>query len=387
MAANSDTGRENRLRIRDLGVRIGRLAPGRFNAITDVPGVLVGHETVVRGEPAGDRVAGIARTGVTVIYPRRSIWREHVYAGSFSLNGNGEMTGLLWVEESGLLSTPIGLTNTHSVGLVRDAFISYHFARNPDSRIRWMMPVVTETWDGYLNDINGMHVSRENVFHALDAADGGPVAEGSVGGGTGMTCYEFKGGIGTSSRQASLAGRVYTVGTLVQANYGRRYQLLVDGVPVGRAISLREIPGRLDLPPVEAPPSPPAAAREGSIVIVIATDVPLLADQCKRLARRASMGLARVGSFAADNSGDIFLAFSTANVIPGEPAGPAGRPFDVTTIDHESMSVLFEAVVESVEESILNALCAATTVTGIRSHTAHALPLERLKEVLDGRRR
>jgi len=380
MAATGPANQARRCRIRDLGVRVGRFDPGKFNAITDVPGVLVGHETVLHGEPSGDRVAGIARTGVTVIYPRSAIWEEHAYAASFSLNGNGEMSGILWVEESGLLSTPVALTNTHSVGVVRDAMISYYFARNPDSQVRWMMPVAAETWDGYLNDINGMHVKAEHVFRALDGAAAGPVIEGAVGGGTGMTCYEFKGGIGTSSRRVSLGGHEYTLGTLVQTNYGRRYQLTVNGVPVGREISVREVPGRMDLPPVELPPL--QRSHEGSIIVVIATDVPLLPDQCKRLARRAGHGLARVGSFAADSSGDIFLAFSTGNVIPRDPAPPAGRPFAVSTIDHEAVSILFEAVVESVEESVLNALCAATTVTGIRGQTAHALPLDRLKEVL-----
>ncbi len=370
-----------RFRARDLGIRIGRLDPGPLNAITDVAGVLVGHETVIRGEPRGDRVAGIVRTGVTVIYPRATIWNDHVYAGSFSLNGNGEVTGLLWVEESGLLSTPIGLTNTHSVGLVRDAIISYHFSRNPGSSIRWMMPVAAETWDGYLNDINGMHVSKEHVFRALETACEGKIAEGTVGGGTGMTCYEFKGGIGTSSRQVPLAGRTWTVGVLCQANYGRRDQLLVNGIPVGRQIPTSEVPGRLDLQSGDAPP-----AHEGSIIIVIATDAPLLPDQCKRLARRAPLGLARIGSHSADNSGDIFLAFSTANSVKGDRGAGRGSPFSVQTIDHDSMSPFFEAVVEGVEESVLNALCAATTVTGIRGHIAHALPLDRLQAILGGGR-
>ncbi len=380
MASRIEAGSRRR-RVRDLGIRIGRLEPGRFNAITDVPGVLVGQETVIHGEPGGGRVAGVARTGVTVIYPRATVWDDHAYAGSFSLNGNGEMTGLLWVEESGLLSTPIGLTNTHSVGLVRDSIIAWYFARHPASTIRWMMPVVAETWDGYLNDINGMHVGREHVFRALDAAAGGPVAEGAVGGGTGMTCFEFKGGIGTSSRQAPLGGRTWTVGALCQANFGRRRQLVVGGVPVGEAIPVSEVPGRADLRESEA-----LAVHEGSIIVIVATDAPLLGDQCKRLARRAALGLARVGSYSADNSGDIFLAFSTANSIPREAGAGTGRPFSVLTVDHESLSILFEAVVESVEESILNALCAATTVTGIRGQTAHALPLERLRSLWRGQR-
>ena len=239
-----------------------------------------------------------------------------------------------------------------------------------------MMPVVAETWDGYLNDINGMHVTREHVFKALEAATGGPVAEGTVGGGTGMTCFEFKGGIGTSSRQVMMAGRTCTVGVLCQANFGRRRQLQVGGVPVGEAVPVSEVPGRADLQAAET-----AASHEGSIIVVIATDVPLLADQCKRLARRASMGLARVGSFSADNSGDIFLAFSTGNHIPTDPGSGKGRPFPVLTLDHEALSALFEGVVECTEESILNALCAATTVTGIRGQTAHALPLGRVQAV------
>jgi D-aminopeptidase len=369
---------EKRIRSRELGIKIGRWNPGPLNAITDVPGVLVGHETIMHGEPFNDTVKGIARTGVTVVFPRKNIFDDYVYAGSYSLNGNGEMTGLLWVDESGLLTTPIALTNTHSVGVVRDSMIAWYFDKYPDSSLKWMMPVVAETWDGYLNDINGMHVNNQHVFKALNRASAGSVAEGSVGGGTGMTCYEFKGGIGTSSRLLPLCGSNYTVGTLVQANYGRRYQLRVNGVPVGENISTKEVPGRQDLEDPELPKT-----HEGSIIVIIATNAPLLADQCKRLARRAAMGLARIGSYSADNSGDIFFAFSTGNNIRGGLASDNGEFFNVQTIGHDDISVLFEAVVESVEESILNALCAASTITGIQNQTAFALPLDKFAEIME----
>jgi len=368
---------EKRVRGADLGIRIGRLPRGPYNAITDVPGVLVGHATVIEGQPETDRVKGIARTGVTVVFPQKDIWEDQVYAGAFSLNGNGEMTGLLWVEESGLLGTPIAITNTHSVGLVRDAIIWYYFSRNPDSKSRWMIPVVGETWDGFLNDVNGMHVKQEHVIQALDSASSGRIAEGSVGGGTGMVCYEFKGGIGTSSRVISLNGHQFCVAALVQANYGRRDQLMVDGVPVGREIPVTEVPGRTDLKPTGL-----SSSHEGSIIVIIATDVPLLADQCKRLARRGALGIARAGSMGADSSGDIFLAFSTGNRIHASLHAASDEGFAVRTLGHEVLSPIFEAVVESVEEAVLNALCAATTLTGIRKQTAYALPLDRLVGIM-----
>ena len=368
---------EKRTRAADLEIRIGRLPRGPYNAITDVPGVLVGHSTVIEGQPETDRVEGIARTGVTVIFPHKNIWEEHVYAGAFSLNGNGEMTGLLWVEESGLLGTPIGITNTHSVGLVRDAIISYYFSRNSDSKSRWMIPVVGETWDGFLNDVNGMHVKQEHVHQALDSASSGVVTEGSVGGGTGMVCYEFKGGVGTSSRVISLNGRQFCLAALVQANYGRRYQLIVDGVPVGRDIPVTEVPGRTDLQQTGL-----SSSREGSIIVIIATDIPLLADQCKRLARRGALGIARAGSMGADSSGDIFLAFSTGNRIHSSLHAASNEGFAVRTLGHEALTPIFEAVVESVEEAVLNALCTAATLTGIRKQTAYALPLDKLVGIM-----
>ena len=368
---------EKRVRGADLGIRIGRLPRGPYNAITDVPGVLVGHATVIEGQPGTDRVKGIARTGVTVVFPQKNIWENQVYAGAFSLNGNGEMTGLLWVEESGLLGTPIAITNTHSVGMVRDAIISYYFSNNPDSKSQWMIPVVGETWDGFLNDVNGMHVKQEHVFQALDSASSGMVAEGSVGGGTGMVCYEFKGGIGTSSRVISLNGRQFCVAALVQANYGRRHQLIVDGVPVGKEIPVTEVPGRTDLKETDFVPR-----HEGSIITIIATDVPLLADQCKRLARRGALGIARAGSMGADSSGDIFLAFSTGNRIHSSLHAASDEGFAVRTFGHEVLTPIFEAAVESVEEAVLNALCTATTLTGIRKQTAYALPLDRLVGIM-----
>ena len=336
--------------------------------ITDVEGIGVGHVTIIEGDDI--------RTGVTAILPRGKKY-DPCFAGWYTLNGNGEMTGLLWVEESGLIGTPIAITNTHSVGLVRDSIISYYFSRHPESKTQWMIPVVGETWDGFLNDVNGMHIKQDHVFQALDAASSGRVAEGSVGGGTGMTCYEFKGGIGTSSRVLSLNGCEFCVAALVQANYGRRDQLLVDGVPVGREIPVTEVPGRTDRKQTGL-----NRHHEGSIIAIIATDVPLLADQCKRLARRGALGIARAGSMGADGSGDIFFAFSTGNRIPSSvPTGSDGG-FAVRTLAHEGLNPIFEAVVESVEEAVLNALCAATTLTGIRRQTAYALPLDRLLSIM-----
>ncbi len=347
-------------RARELGVPFeGK--PGPLNAITDVAGVEVGHVTLVSGQGPLEVGSGPVRTGVTAVLPRGRQDATPVFAGWFSLNGNGEMTGTTWIEESGLLEGPVMLTNTHSVGVVRDAVIRWRVRRgDPDqSGYWWSLPVVAETWDGYLNDINGFHVEPEHVFAALEGARSGPVTEGNVGGGTGMICHEFKGGIGTASR---LTPRGETVGVLVQANYGLRQQLTIAGVPVGREISEGTIWSR----------------ETGSIIIVVGTDAPLLPHQLKRLARRASLGLARLGSVSGNGSGDIFVAFSTAN---SEAAKAMGKS-SLETLSNPQMSLLFEAVVQATEEAIVNALVAADTMEGRDGHRVLGLPHERLREVL-----
>jgi D-aminopeptidase len=367
-----------RRRLRDLGVTIGRMPPGRYNAITDVAGVRVGHATLVSGEGALRVGIGPVRTGVTVILPHEGdIGVEPLFAGYHVLNGNGEMTGLLWVKESGLLTSPIAITNTHSVGVVRDALIAYEIARTQRPELYWSLPVVAETYDGVLNDINGMHVKPEHVWAALDAAATGPVAEGCVGGGTGMICHEFKGGIGTASRVLAEAEGGWTVGALVQANYGARHLLRVDGVPVGELIPYAEVPGTRQVQPRRGQREP----GDGSIIIVVAADAPLLPHQCERLAQRATIGLARVGGIGANSSGDIFLAFATGNRgLPGAEEETAAIA-SCRMIANDRMTPLFEACAEATEEAILNALCMATTTTGIDGRTAHALPLDRLREL------
>jgi len=348
----------SRVRLRDLGITIGRLPTGPHNAITDVPGVLVGHSTIIHDGPR------VARTGVTVILPRDGdIWRDFVFAGHYAFNGCGEMTGLLWLEESGTLGTAIALTSTYSVGAAHDALVAYA-AENGHPNL---LPVVAETHDGWLNDGGGFHVRREHVFAAIASARGGPVAEGNVGGGTGMICHEFKGGIGTASRRAETPGGVYTVGVLVQSNYGERFSLRVDGVPVGREIGPERVPT-----PWEAMPD------GTSIIAVIATDAPLLAAQCKRLARRATVGLARAGGLGQTFSGDIFLAFATGNHLPRY----ADAPFDVKMLPTHQIDPLLEAAAEATEEAILNALTAAETMTGQRDRVVHALPLDELQRVM-----
>lgn len=362
-----------RIRARALGISIGRLTPGAWNAITDVPGIRVGHATLISGEGPLVVGRGPVRTGVTVIVPREGTSSEDpVFAGYHVLNGNGEMTGLPWIEESGLLSTPVAITNTHSVGVVRDALIAYeiaHSAGTLDSS--WSLPVVAETYDGFLSDINGMHVRPEHVFAALDAAVNGPVAEGCVGGGTGMICHGFKGGIGTASRVLPAQQGGWTVGVLVQANHGQRALLRVDGVPVGQEIPPEEVPTpRMSIPP-----------GSGSIIVIVATNAPLLPGGCRRLAQRATLGIARVGGLGENSSGDIFLAFSTAQHGLDAPREP-GETIAVQMLPNEAMTPLFEAVADSTEEAILNALCAAVTTTGVNGHTAHALPLDRLEAIM-----
>jgi len=358
-------------RARDLAVPFDG-APGPLNAITDVAGVTVGHTTLVDGDGPLVVGRGPVRTGVTVILPRGSAsLQEPVFAGWFSLNGNGEMTGTTWVGESGFLEGPVAITNTHSVGVVRDALVAWRARSAPDpSGYWWSLPVVAETWDGYLNDINGFHVKDRHVFDALETARAGAVAEGNVGGGTGMVCYGFKGGIGTASRRLGPAAGAYTVGVLVQANFGRRPQLRVAGVPVGQ-----EVPDE----------TPQALVRDaarrgdlGSIIVVVATDAPLLPHQLDRVARRVPLGLARTGSTSGNGSGDIFIAFSTANRGAFRARGLA----DLTMASNEEISPLFDATVEATEEAIVNALVAADTMTGIDGRRVTALPHDRLQAVL-----
>ncbi len=366
------------VRARDLGVPFDG-TPGPLNAITDVSGVEVGVATLIRGEGPLKEGEGPVRTGVTAILPRGGKSADPVYAGWFSLNGNGEMTGTTWVEESGFLEGPVAITNTHSVGTVRDSMIAWGLKRGA-LRQPWSLPVVAETWDGFLNDINGFHVKPEDVFAALDSARGGPVPEGNAGGGTGMVCYGFKGGTGTASRVLAKDDGGYTVGVLVQCNCGRRPQLTIAGVPVGKEIS-QGVPYAGATSPAGAGQSFPGSETTGdvgSIIIVIATDAPLLPHQLKRIARRAAMGLARTGSTSGNGSGDIFLAFSTAN--PHADAAPG--PNAVQTVSNERISPLFTATVEATEEAIVNAMVGAQTMTGIDGHTIIALPHDQLQRVL-----
>ncbi len=363
------------MRARDLGVVIGTLPTGPHNAITDVPGVRVGHTTIVEGEGPLSRGHGPVRTGVTMVVPHDgNVWTEPVYAGFHRLNGNGEMTGLPWLEEAGMLLSPVGLTNTHSVGVVRDALVGLEVEELPEGQEAWALPVVAETWDGLLSDIRGMHVQPEHVRAAVDAAASGPVAEGSVGGGTGMICHGFKGGIGTSSRRLAAEAGGWTVGVLVQANHGQRSRLTVDGVPVGREISTEEVPD-----PYETLGTSWTAT--SSIIGVVATDAPLLPAQCRRLAKRATLGVGRTGGLGENYSGDIFLAFSTGNLGLGSRRGADGA-LSMRMLPNEAMNPLFEAAADATEEAIVNALCAATTMTGVNSRTAYAIPLDRLEEVM-----
>jgi len=356
-------------RARDLGVPFDG-TPGPLNAITDVSGVLVGHTTLISGEGKLQVGKGPVRTGVTAVLPRGKNFDDAVFAGWYSQNGNGEMTGTTWVEESGFLVGPVMITNTHSVGVVRDAVIQWtmqHKKLGPDEDW-WSLPVVAETWDGWLNDINGFHVKPEDAFHAIDTARSGAVEEGNVGGGTGMICNEFKGGIGTSSRVVKINDVGYTVGVLVQCNYGRRPNLRIAGVPVGKEI------------PEDAAYAGASFGSDerGSIIIVIATDAPLLSHQLKRLAHRATLGLGRTGSLSGNGSGDIFIAFSTANSGASNQKGVV----DLKMLPNEKIDPLFAATVQATEEAIDNAMVAAETMTGIDNHRVIALPHGKLAEVL-----
>ncbi len=365
------------MRARDLGIRIGLGTPGPFDAITDVAGVTVGHTTLISGDGPLVVGQGPVRTGVTVVCPRgATALHEQVFAGAHRLNGNGELTGLEWVRESGLLTTPIAITNTHSVGVVRDALVAVSVEADDAP---WSLPVVGETYDGLLNDMNGFHVTAEHLCAALDAAAGGPVAEGTVGGGTGMVCHEFKGGIGTASRVIAAEAGGFTVGVLVQANYGKRAWLRVDGVRVGEAIPTSEVPSPYDA--LRSGPTPGS----GSIIVVVATDAPLLPHQCERLAQRAGLGIARVGGTGGHTSGDLFIAFSTGNRLPPAGLDDDARglgTYEVRAVGDIVIDRLFDAVIEATEEAIVNALVAATTVVGRDGITAHAIPHVRLVEVM-----
>jgi len=362
---------EPRQRIRDLGITIGQYPTGPLNTITDVAGVKVGHTTLISGEGPLKPGTGPVRTGVTVIVPRDDVWRKKVPAGAFVLNGTGEMTGLSWVAESGFLEYPIALTNTLNVPRVANGVMSWMIRQYPEIGISddTLTPVVAECDDGRLNDIQGRHVSEQDVMAALDGASNGPVKEGTVGAGTGMVSYGFKGGIGTASRRLSEKEGGYTVGVLVNANHGRRPELMVGGVPVGRLYEA--------VPPVAQGFSP--GQSEGSIIIIIATDAPLDGRQLTRLAKRAALGLARTGSTARHGSGDFLLAFSTGNVIPHYPSEPT---FQQTHLADTHLNPMITATVEATEEAILNALTMATTVVGRDGHRIEAMHLDRLQELM-----
>jgi D-aminopeptidase len=357
-------------RARDLGIPFDG-APGPLNAITDVSGVAVGHTTLISGEGKLQIGKGPVRTGVTAILPRgKDSMSNPVFAGWWTLNGNGEMTGTTWLEESGFLEGPVMITNTHSVGVVRDAVIQWRVAHGqPDpTGYWWSLPVVAETWDGWLNDINGFHVKPEHTFHAIDSAASGGVEEGNVGGGTGMICNGYKGGIGTSSRALTEKGGGYTVGVLVQCNYGSRQNLRIAGIPVGREITSED--------PYAAMPSD--LAERGSIIVVVATNAPLVAHQLKRLARRVSLGLGRNGSISGNGSGDIFIAFSTAN----SGAAATDHVVDLKMLPNDKLEPVFSATVQATEEAIINAMIAAQTMIGIENHKVTAIPHDQLRSVL-----
>src|SRR5690349_7529264 len=365
IAVSTGLNAQTKPRARDLGIPFDGKA-GLLNAITDVKGVEVGHTTLISGQGKLEVGKGPVRTGVTAILPRGRNSNDPVFAAWFTLNGNGEMTGTTWLDDSGFLDGPVMITNTHSVGVVRDAVIAWRVKKGtPDSEgYWWSLPVVAETWDGYLNDINGFHVKPEHAFRALDTAHNGAVEEGNVGGGTGMICNEFKGGIGTSSRVLDAKEGGYTVGVLVQCNYGSRDELRIAGVPVGREIPEKRAYGRDN--------------DTGSIIVVVATDAPLIPTQLKRVARRVSLGLGRDGSYSGDGSGDIFIAFSTAN--PGAAASKGLR--QLTMLPNDQIDPIFLATVQATEEAVINAMVAAETMKGVNDRTVVALPHDKLREIL-----
>ncbi len=360
----------NGQRARDLGVPFDG-STGPLNAITDIPGLEVGHTTLISGDGKLVVGKGPVRTGVTAILPRGKNDPTPVFAGYFAQNGNGEMTGTAWVEESGFAESPVLITNTHSVGTVRDAVIKWQVSKSTQSHLfntLWSLPIVAETWDGYLNDINGFHVTDRDTFHALDSAHSGRVEEGAVGGGTGMVCYGFKGGIGTSSRKLTAKDGGYTVGVLVQCNCGRRGLLSIAGVPVGKEIA-EDIPYSKNQPQI--------GQDVGSIIIIVATDAPLVSAQLKRLAHRATLGLGRTGSISGNGSGDLFLALSVANRdVKSEGVS------EVKILGNDSLDPVFEGTVEATEEAIVNAMVAAKTTVGVDNHKVIGLPHDKVVEVL-----
>ncbi len=372
------------MRARDHGITIGHGAPGPLNAITDVAGVRVGHRTLIDGSGPLVVGRGPVRTGVTVVIPPGRVWEQPMFAGAHRLNGNGEMTGLEWVRESGMLTTAVGLTNTHSVGVVRDALLAEMLATDPGRGSEWSLPVVAETWDGLLNDLNGFHVRPEHVHDAFVAAGDGPVEEGAVGSGTGMICHGFKGGIGTASRVLRESDGGHTVGVLVQANHGRRERFAVNGVSVGRALDDIPLPGAPD-----AGPKPRTPEGAGSIIVIVATDAPLLPHQCTRLAQRAGLGVARVGGVGEHTSGDLFLCFATGNrgMTAGGIDEQAPHTFQLAMLADVYITALFDAVVEATEEAIVNAVLAAATMEGRDGIVAYGLPGERLVQALAETRR
>ncbi|MDY0883485.1 P1 family peptidase [Dongia soli] len=350
-------------RLRDLGITLGQMAPGSLNAITDVAGVKVGYTTVITDTPR------VVRSGVTAIWPSDSIYTDHLFAGYHSFNGNGEMTGTIWLQEQGTLAGPIGITNTHAVGVVRDAICrlaAERFVQNP-----WHLPVTGETWDGWLSDAETFPITTDHALAAFKTAQGGAIAEGNVGGGTGMICHEFKGGTGTASRKLSEAQGGWTVGALVQANYGMREMLRCGHAPVGLEITADIVPSSRDEP-----------KDQGSIIVILATDAPLLPIQCQRLARRATTGLAWAGGFGANSSGDIFLAFSTGNVVQA-----GARMTDIRMLGLDQCTPLFQAAAEATEEAIWNAMIAAETMTGFKGRTVHAIPHDLLRQAVARYRR
>jgi len=374
-------------RERDLGLPIGG-SPGPLDAITDVAGIEVGHTTLISGSGKLVVGQGPVRTGVTVVHPRGKANHDPVFAAWFTLNGNGEMTGTTWVQESGLLEGPVAITNTHSVGVVRDAIIQWEVSRK-NALQPWWLPVVAETYDGGLNDINGFHVKTEHVVAALDSASAGLPKEGAVGGGTGMVCHGFKGGIGTASRKLPDSQGGYTVGVLVQCNYGVRRDLRIAGVPVGEEIPDLAgcIAGNEPLPAdsprrrCDAPAGAAldAAPEQGSIIVVVATDAPLLPHQLKRIATRVSLGIGREGGFGGNSSGDIFIAFSTANARAWFNDGPVTS---IQMLPNDRITPLFQATAQATEAAITNALLAAETTTGANDLRIYALPVDRMMSVM-----
>jgi len=386
VSAVADGQAKPKPRARDLGLPIGGTA-GPLDAITDVAGVEVGHTTLISG--SGKLVVGKGpiRTGVTVVLPRGKGNPDPVFGAWFTLNGNGEMTGTTWLQESGVLEGPIGITNTHSVGVVRDAILQWQVGK-PGMQ-PWGLPVVAETYDGGLNDINGFHVKPEHVIAALDGAKGGPVLEGAVGGGTGMVCQGFKGGIGTASRTVPADQGGYTVGVLVQCNFGARRDLRIAGVPVGEEITdlqpcianndpVSTQPGQAQRRPCGAPAAPARDEGDGSIIVVVATDAPLLPHQLKRIVTRVTLGVGRAGGFGSNGSGDIFIAFSTAN----PRAANAADTVSVKMLTNARMSPLFTATAQATEEAIVNAMLAAETMTGANDLRIYALPADRLAAIM-----